>query len=152
MKRILVLALASGFGSGFVPVASGTAGTLVAAALYWFVLPHQAAFFALIVLLTAALSIPISAEAEKLFNNKDDSRIVIDEIVGFWVSVSFLPQRPLIIIAAFVLFRFFDVVKPFSIRRLQSLPGGWGVVIDDIVSGVVTNLILEISVLTHLLR
>ena len=145
MKTIIKV-LASGLGTGYSPVASGTAGTALAALLYWFVFPHNSIFVLFVLLPVLAVSIPISTEAEKLFGKKDDSRIVIDEIVGYWFSVIFLPYSIKLAVAAFILFRVGDVIKPFYIKKSQNLPGGWGVVMDDVFAGILTNLILQAAV------
>ncbi|MCX5781369.1 MAG: phosphatidylglycerophosphatase A [Elusimicrobia bacterium] len=144
--RTIVLLLASGFGTGYSPIASGTVGSALAALLYWFVFPKNYLIVFLISVAAFIISIPVSTEAEKIYGKKDDSHIVIDEIVGFWISVLFLPYSFKILIAAFFLFRLFDVIKPFYIRNAQKLPGGWGVVMDDIFAGILTNMILQIAV------
>ena len=145
MKTIIKV-LASGFGTGYSPVASGTAGSALAALLYWFVFPHNSIFLLIVLLAVLVISIPVSTEAEKLFGKKDDSRIVIDEIVGYWFSVIFLPYSIKLAVAAFILFRIADVIKPFYIKKSQNLPGGWGVVLDDVFAGILTNLILQAAV------
>ena len=99
---------------------------------------------ALVLLAVLFISVAVSDRAEELFGHKDDQRIVIDEWAGYLVSIAFLPQTPLILILAFVLFRIVDVSKPLSIDRLGNLPGGWGVVLDDIAGGVVVNVLLHL--------
>jgi len=143
--KTLIKILASGLGTGYSPIASGTAGAMLGAFLYWFIFPHNGIFLVCVSLAVFLISIPISAEAEKIYNKKDDSRIVIDEIVGMWVSLILLPYKIKILLAAFVLFRIADVIKPFYIRDSQKLPGGWGVVLDDVFAGILTNLILQIA-------
>ena len=91
------------------------------------------------------MSVAISDYAQELFGVKDDPRIVIDEFVGFWFAMAFLPHAWPVIIAAFILFRVFDVFKLPWIRRLQNLPGGWGVVMDDVAAGILTNLLLRMG-------
>ena len=88
-------------------------------------------------------------EAEVLFGEKDSHRIVIDEVTGFFWTVALLPLPhggwPLlrVLLAAFLLFRLFDVWKPYPIRGLQVLPGGYGVVLDDVVAGLYANIVLR---------
>lgn len=130
---------------------AGLIGTLEAVAfvtlgLYFDSVP---AVLALILLSTA--SIYVCGRAEKLLGSKDDSRIVLDEIVGYFWSVAFLPLgamsfgfRFAYIVAAFVLFRIFDVYKIPS-RRIQSVKGGLGVMADDILSGLLSSVILNLS-------
>jgi phosphatidylglycerophosphatase A len=142
MKRIFITIIAAGFGTGYLPVASGTWGSALAAVLYWALFPSGFSA-ALLVIAATALSIPVSTAAEKWYGKKDDSHIVVDEFVGMWVSLLFLPHTVPLFAAAFVLFRIFDVVKPFFIRRIQSLPGGWGIVADDFFAGILTNVVLQ---------
>lgn len=143
MINFLVKAIASGFGSGYSPVASGTAGSLVAALFYWYLFPDSAVFMAAACLLTLAVSVYTAGRAEKLYGNHDDGRIVIDEAAGYFFAVIFLPKTLLFACAAFVLFRFFDVVKPWFIRKSQDWPGGWGITMDDVFAGIFTNIILQ---------
>ena len=90
-----------------------------------------------------AVSVAVSDRAEELLGQKDDQRIVIDEWIGYLVSIAFLPQTPVILLSAFVLFRILDVSKPLGIHRLGELPGGWGVVMDDVAGGLAANVILQ---------
>jgi phosphatidylglycerophosphatase A len=145
MKKLLVKILASGLGSGYSPLASGTAGTLVAALVYWFVFPRSPVLFWWLAAAVLLVSVPVSTAAEKLYGKKDDGHIVIDEVIGFWISVAFLPYSLKVTIAAFFLFRLFDVIKPFFIRKVQSWHGGWGVVADDVFAALLTNIVLQIA-------
>jgi len=82
---------------------------------------------------------------------KDSYRVVIDEVAGMWISVLFLPQSLWLLIAGFVLFRFFDILKPLYIRKMEAFKGGWGVMLDDVLAGVYANIILQVVVFFHLL-
>ena len=129
----LTLLVASGFGLGLSPVASGTAGTLlgvpIAAALCaWTPLGVQIAA----ALVLAALAIPVCDAAERHFGQKDDHRIVADEYLTFPICMLGLPADPLTLAIAFVTNRACDVIKPPPARGLQRLRGGLGVVIDDV--------------------
>lgn len=75
---------------------------------------------------------------------KDDQRIVIDEVAGVWVALAFLPKTILFLSLGFILFRIFDIKKPFFIKKLQKLKGGFGITVDDIVAGICANVILQI--------
>ena|ERR1039457_6921943 len=81
---------------------------------------------------------------------KDSSKVVIDEAAGMCVSLLFLPLQLKYIVTAFILFRFFDIAKPLFIRRLEKLPLGWGVMADDLLAGIYTNLIMQVIVLSNL--
>jgi len=142
MKKF-ILAIATGFGTGYSPAASGTVGSFLAMLIYWFVFPTNPAWVAVIALAVTAISVYTGGEAEKIFNSRDDSRIVIDEFAGFYVSVLFLPKTVIFTIAAFLLFRLFDVIKPFFVNNVQNWRGGWGVTFDDVFAGIFANLILQ---------
>ncbi len=137
------MVVATGFGSGFAPVAPGTAGTLVGMLLFWPIArvawPWQLLATGLLFLLAVATAEAVARRVKR----KDPGLVVVDEIVGIWVSMLFLPLTPLTLVGAFLLFRILDVVKPPPARRFESLPGGWGIVMDDAMAGVYTNLLLQ---------
>jgi len=139
--------LATGFGSGLAPLVPGTAGTLVGIPLYWVfsVLPWP--IWLITVLAFTCLAWYVSDEAERLFGRKDAQCIVIDEMAGLqWTLFLVSPTVPHIALG-FVLFRLFDIVKPFPARLFQDkLPGGLGVVADDLAAGVYGNLALQILI------
>jgi phosphatidylglycerophosphatase A len=118
------------------PIAPGTFGTLVGVPICLLCLPLPWLARLLVVLALLALSIYISGRAEELYQKKDDQRIVIDEIVGFQVTMLPVTITTLHLCLAFVLFRVFDILKPFPLSHLQNLPGGWGVVLDDVGAGI----------------
>ena len=139
----VVLFLAQGAYSGRSPFAPGTAGTLVAVPLYLFLSVLSPVWYILACILTTGIAIWASNEAEKLLGRTDDGSIVIDEIAGFLVAMAFVPRTWEYIAAGFILFRAFDIVKPFPIKRLQDLHGGVGIVLDDIGAAIYTNLVLH---------
>lgn len=141
-KEQIIKILATGFGAGLSPVAPGTAGTLVGIliCLSCYALPWPFRF--LIVAAILAASIYVAHRAESLYGKTDDQRIVIDEIAGFQVTMLPVAITGLHLCLAFVLFRIFDIWKPFPLGRLQNLPGGWGVVADDLGAGIYSGLIL----------
>jgi phosphatidylglycerophosphatase A len=141
MKRYIISALSSFFYTGLFPFAPASFASLVWLAL-WLWLPGGAWFSQpLVVLCTIPVAIYLSHEAEKYYG-RDASRIVIDEVVG--MQVTFLAMEPSLLMGAigFVLFRICDVLKPFPAGRSQRLPGGFGVVIDDIFAGAYGRVIL----------
>jgi phosphatidylglycerophosphatase A len=139
----LATALATGFGAGHSRVAPGTAGTLVGLALFWpihAVAPlYQGA--ATVVLFFA--SVAASDHVARRLGRKDPGLVVADEIVGMWVSLLFVPWTPAAVVAAFLLFRVMDILKPPPARGFESLPGGWGIVMDDVMAGVYANLLVQ---------
>lgn len=145
--------LATFFGIGFIPFAPGTFGTMAAMALY-VILPEavfaRENFIAYItgLLVFFLVGILICDKAEKSLGH-DAGSIVIDEVAGYFVAVALLPKTLLIALIAFVLFRLFDIWKPYPISRSQSLAGGMGIMIDDVLAGIAANLILQIAVLIN---
>lgn len=137
MKQ-LVNAVATGLYTGYFPVVPGSIGTIPAWIIAWFWLGKSDIVLAAAVGITTVISVWASSEAEK-FLGHDAKKIVIDEWAGMFVSLLFLPYRLDVYIAAFVLFRFYDVVKPYPAGRCEKLPGGWGITFDDIFAGVYTN-------------
>ena len=145
--RHLVIFFSTGFYAGFSPVAPGTVGTVVAVPLYLAMSRLPAPFYGLTVVAFLFMSWWFSRAAEVVFLQKDSGRIVIDEIAGFLVTMGFVPPVPVYVFFGFVLFRFFDILKPFPIRRLETLRNGFGIVADDVMAGIYSNLVLHISIL-----
>src|SRR3972149_6876997 len=144
MKHFISL-LATGFGVGYSPVAPGTLGTLVAILIYYFLSEIPSPLYEITVIGFFFLSVWISENTEKFFRKKDDQRIVIDEVIGFLVTMLWIPKTLLFVTIGFFLFRFFDILKPFPIRRLEKgFKGGFGVVLDDVVAGVYANIVLRL--------
>jgi len=143
MNRFLLL-LATGFGAGFSPVIPGTAGTLLAIPIYLFLSRISSPVYEITLLAFFFLSVYVSEKAQQHWGKKDDRRIVIAEITGFFITMLWMPTTPFTIISGFVLFRIFDIVKPFPIRRLEDVNGGYGVVLDDVLAGVYANIVLHL--------
>lgn len=138
-KRRLALLLTTVFGVGYVPIAPGTFGSIAGLGMAW-VLLQQTGWPAWTLAVAAVLLLPISSLAcgvvEREIGIEDPGFIVIDEVVGQWLTLAAIrPERPLDWLVALALFRFFDVLKPWPIRRLEKIPNGWGVVADDAAAG-----------------
>ena len=138
--------LATGFGTGLSPVAPGTAGTLAGVLICLASSPLPWLFRLFFVVAISAVSIYVAGEAEKLYGNTDDQRIVIDEIAGYQVAMLPVAVTGLHLLTAFVLFRIFDIWKPFPLKHFQKFPGGWGVVVDDLGAGVYAGILMLIFV------
>ena len=141
-----VVFLATGAMIGFVPVAPGTFGTLLGIPIAFGL--AQVAVPAAVILLLAltAASAWISGQAERIFGSKDPGRIVIDEIVGMAVTLVGLPLNLATVCAGFIVFRCLDILKPPPIRWFDShIKGGWGVVLDDVVAGVMANMVIRLG-------
>jgi phosphatidylglycerophosphatase A len=153
LSRTLALAVATGGGAGYSPVASGTAGAAVGAALFWSLAALPLALYAVTVVGVTCLGIWAADLAEREWGTKDDGRIVIDEIAGQLITL--LPLLVLgrarslgWIVTGFVAFRVFDVWKPGPARWLEeNLEGGAGVVLDDVAAGVFAALVLVVMIL-----
>jgi phosphatidylglycerophosphatase A len=152
----LVRFLATGAYLGYAPLAPGTVGSLGCAVLVWFVAPEVttaspplAIWVAVVTTLAfTALAVWAAGLAERTFGH-DSPRIVIDEYAGFLFSVLLLPRSLYVFAVAFVLFRALDIVKPFPARRAESLAGGVGIVLDDVVAGIYTNILLRVMLLVQ---
>ena len=129
-------------GAGFLGTVEGL--------LLWPLLPEAPGPYAAVVAAAVVASCWICGSAEKTLKTHDDSRIVLDEIVGLWVAAAWLPRTWTAALTAFVLFRFFDAVKLPPYKWLERLPGGWGIVMDDVGAGIVANLLARL-VLTRLI-
>jgi phosphatidylglycerophosphatase A len=136
MKKKLAFVLATWFGIGFSPIAPGTCGTLAALPLYFALRDFgPIAVLAAAVVLTLAGVWAAGIVAEH--TDEDDPQIVVvDEVAGVLVALAFAPRSLAGVALAVVLFRVFDMTKPFPARSAEDLPGGWGIVIDDIVAGI----------------
>lgn len=150
--NLFVKLFASGFFVGYIPVAPGTFGSVVAIPLA-LVQSHLASWSVAAALLGWGLFVCfaswIATLAEKAFGKKDSSYIVIDEIAGYLAATLLLPPTWGVLLSAFVLFRAFDVLKPFPAARIdRELVGGWGVVLDDVVAGLYTQLCLRFLLAT----
>ncbi|HSB04516.1 MAG TPA: phosphatidylglycerophosphatase A [Thermodesulfobacteriota bacterium] len=143
LNRFFIL-IATGLGAGFSPIVPGTMGTLVAIPFYYFVSSIPPPVYELTLLAFFFFSSWISNQAERYWGKKDDRRIVIDEIMGFLVTMLWIPRSPLFMVVGFILFRFFDILKPFPIRRLERVRSGYGVVLDDVLAGIYSNIALHL--------
>lgn len=131
-------ALATALGAGYSPVAPGTCGTAVAVPLAWALASLSIWQFSIIAVVVTAIAIWSAAVADRAWGTHDSGRIVIDEVAGYLVTVALVDRShwaPLAI--GFVVFRILDMVKPPPARWIEeNLPGGWGVVLDDVAAGV----------------
>lgn len=136
---------ALGFGSGLSPWAPGTCGAL--AALPFFFALHAlgaAAYFA-ITLAAFLIGIRLCARASESLGHPDHGSIVWDEVVGMWVALFLIPPSATAVIAGFLLFRLFDIAKPWPIRQSEKLGGGLGIMADDLLAGLFANVALHLA-------
>ena len=130
--------------SGLSPIAPGTAGTAVTAAAYLALCGclNPWAWVALLTVVTAA-AVPLAGAEARARGRPDPGPVVIDEAAGFLFTVAFLPCGAWTALAAFLVFRALDILKPPPVRQLERLPGGWGIVLDDVAAGILGNLLLR---------
>ncbi len=142
--NFLILFFASGCGAGYVPLMPGTAGSLIGILVFLLIHRMVIPLYILTVIAFVFFAIWASGRAEAIYGKRDDRRIVIDEIVGMLVGLFAMPVNIKIILAGFLLFRFFDIAKIFPANLVQSkLNGGPAVVLDDIVAGIYTIICLQ---------
>jgi phosphatidylglycerophosphatase A len=135
--------VATGLGSGYSPIAPGTAGSLVGLLLFWPLARLPAAQVLAATVAVTFLAVLAAHHVGRAVGRKDPGLVVVDEVAGQWVSLLFLPFTLGTAVAAFFLFRLMDVLKPWPARDLEHLPGGVGIVADDIMAGVYANLLLR---------
>ena len=144
MKNSIAKAIATVCGVGYFPVAPGTAATAVGAGVA-LLLCHSPLMYCIVLFALLVLGIIASEVVEKQLNAKDPGIVVIDEVVGVMIAFWGLPLTWPVMISGFFLFRAFDMFKIYPINKLEAKPGGWGIMLDDVMAGLYTNLILHIA-------
>ena len=140
----LALSLSLWFGVGLTPKMPGTFGTLASVPLA-IIMIHLGTFYeALFLMGFILIAFWAAGRSQKLLGRDDPQEVVIDEVAGFLLTVSFLPLSWLSLSLGFLLFRFFDILKPFPISSLEKIRGGGGIVLDDLLAGVYANLCVRI--------
>ncbi|MDO9027083.1 MAG: phosphatidylglycerophosphatase A [bacterium] len=142
-NNLFVNALASAGFAGYCPIAPGTAGSLVGLVVWWFGADLNIWLQLSFIITLFFLGVWAATLAEKDWGH-DAGRIVIDEVMGMWVTLWLLPKSWWLFAVGFLLFRAFDIIKPLGARQSQKLPGGWGVMVDDLLAGIYANLVLQI--------
>lgn len=142
VRNFIVKIISTFFYVGYLPLIPGTFGSI--AGLFLFYLLYKTTFIYVISLLALILlGFLTCGEAEKIFQKKDARYIVIDEVIGMLLSLLFIPYDIKLVIIAFFLFRLLDTLKPYPAGKLQEVRGSIGVVSDDIIAGLYTNIILQ---------
>ncbi len=142
MVRVCKL-IASVFYIGYLPVAPGRIGSFAALLLYGFVKDSPVAM-GVCIIVCFILGLLTAGKTERLLEDKDAGEIIIDEFTGMLISLYLLPPTMMYVVSAFLLFRFFDIIKPKPIDRLEKLGGSLGIMLDDVMAGVYANLILQV--------
>ncbi|MEN8231372.1 MAG: phosphatidylglycerophosphatase A [Thermodesulfobacteriota bacterium] len=143
----LIMLIATGFYSGYLPKAPGTWGSLVGLLLFFLLHTLSLEIYLAVVAGIFVVGTFAAGEAEKIMDHKDPGLVVIDEIVGILITMIAIPATPLAMALGFVLFRIFDIFKPFPISFVdQRFHGGLGIMLDDIVAGIYSLVILQVLV------
>jgi len=142
----LRIAIATGLGTGYSPLVPGTVGSLPGLALAWAARTAAGPYGLLAAtLIVAAVGFWAAEGGARHFGGEDPRPVVIDEIAGQMLTLLWIPPTPAALVLGFVVFRVFDVWKPFPAGRLESLPGGSGIMADDLMAGVYANLVVRIA-------
>lgn len=138
-------ALGSGLYSGYIPFASGTFGSLVAVIIY--LIPGFEKGYILIpaIIIFMLLGIKVGYKFEKLYG-KDPSQCTIDEVVGMWITLIFVPKTFINIALCFIIWRIFDIIKPYPARDAEQLPGGFGIMMDDVIASIYSLFVVHIII------
>ena len=137
--------IAQGAYSGRAPIAPGTAGTVVGVLLYLLIMDLGPLRYGAVCAAVIAVGIWAAGRVDLMFGTKDNSTIVIDEIAGYLIAMVFIPFSWGNVAAGFFIFRAFDIVKPWPLRRFERIRGGPGVMLDDLGAGVYTNIVLQVA-------
>lgn len=135
---------ASALFSGYSPIASGTVGSAVGAAIYFIPGFESVVFIVPSILIIFILGIKVATVMEQRYGH-DPAEVTIDEVVGMWISLFLLPKNMIIALTAFFIFRFLDIIKPFPARKFDTMHGGFGIMMDDVVAGIYTNIIIQLT-------
>ena len=146
MKERLSILISSFFYLGYSPVAPGTVGTLGAVILYYVISGFSNLFYLFFIIALIIFSVWVSEIVRIRIGDSDPNSIVIDEVCGFLVTMILIPPNMINIAMGFLLFRFFDILKPPPIRMSEKLSGGMGIVADDVLAGIYANIVLQIFV------
>jgi phosphatidylglycerophosphatase A len=148
-KNFFWIFLSSGALIGFLPPCPGTFGSLEGLIIFWFLKNLSLIYQLFLILGIIIIGILSSDRVSKSLKAKDPDFVVIDEIAGMWISV--LGKNTLIeFILAFIIFRIVDIKKPYPLKKIETLPYGWGIMIDDIIAGILTNFF--VTLLIHIAK
>lgn len=141
---------ASLFFLGFIPLAPGTLGSAVTVGAMWylnekydrFLSPEYLVFYWGAIMLLIAISIFLSSNSKEVFGSDDPSPVIIDEVAGQFITFFMIPLSIRTLVIGFLLFRFFDIVKPFPVYHMEEIEDGVGITMDDVAAGVLANISL----------
>lgn len=142
MRERIVSIIATFFYVGYLPFIPGTFGSLAGVVVYYLIKGNIITYISVVSFL-AVLGFLAAGQAERIFNVKDPRYVVIDEVVGMLLSLLFLPYDLKVVIMGFFVFRLMDTLKPYPIGLIERLHGGKGIMGDDVMAGIYTNIILQ---------
>lgn len=132
---------------GYFPIAPGTAGSAAGLVVYLLVWWTRSPILEVaLIVATFGIGVWSAAQAERYFGSVDPGPVVIDEVLGMLMTLAFIPAGWSAMLVGFVLFRIFDVIKPYPANRLEKLHGGFGIMADDAMAGVYANLVLRLLI------
>jgi len=144
LRNFLVKTISTFFFVGYLPLIPGTFGSIAGIGIFYLLNGISWPGYFLFIFCLMALGLLTSGRMEKLLNKKDPGCVVIDEVMGMLIALSFLPVEPKIVILAFLMFRILDTLKPYPAGKLQDMHGAIGVMGDDLVAGIYANIVLQI--------
>ncbi|MEW6009218.1 MAG: phosphatidylglycerophosphatase A [Candidatus Omnitrophota bacterium] len=142
--RNFIKLIATFFGVGYLPIVQGSFGSLASLLIFVFIIKGAVALHFTTFLIVTILGFFVAGPAEIIFKKKDSGHIVIDEVAGMLLSLFFIPFKPVYIFWAFFLFRLFDTIKPAPTEKFEKLSGSVGIMMDDLIAGIYTNICLQI--------
>ncbi len=136
--------IGSGFFTGYAPVASGTVGSAIA--LVFFLIPNFSSLYSIIpaTIILFVIGGFVADKMEKVYG-QDPSVVTVDEIVGMWLSLWLIQITILNVVLAFIIFRILDILKPYPAGEFDKRSGGWNIMLDDVIAGLYTNVILQVA-------
>ena len=140
--------LGSGFYTGYIPFASGTFGSIAGLIIYYIPGFEKPGIIIPAIIIFSLYGIYVGSQFEKVYG-KDPAECTIDEIVGMWISLLFLPKILWLSAVVFFVWRLFDIIKPYPARQLEKLKGGLGIMIDDIISSFYVLLLIHLIILIY---
>jgi phosphatidylglycerophosphatase A len=141
----LAFAIATVFKAGYIPIAPGTVGSIIGLLIFWLIKDY--ASFTIEMFVAAALffaGVWASTIVEQVLERHDPGVVIVDEVVGMLVALMLLPPTITVMFLAFLLFRVFDIIKPYPARWCEQLSRGWGIMMDDVVAGLYVNVLIHI--------
>ena len=135
--------IGSGFYTGYIPKASGTFASLLVYIIFLIPGFENPTFLMLLISVSIVIGVKIADKFESIYG-KDPSQFTLDEFIGSWISLLFLPKKVWFIIPAFFVWRLLDIYKPFPANYFEKLKGGWGVILDDVISGIYTFILIQL--------